>query len=315
MVLFSLTHNPWIGAVLGMGIGLCGVWINISANTLLQRIVPDRARGRIFGIVDLANMSGMVLATSLLGIVHIPHLDLGIGWILRGFGAVLLIAGLLLWRHHHRRGGLPFTAAFLRGFNEVVCRLWYRLRRVGPCTVPLHGPCIIAANHTCGADPCFLAASSPNRLFGYMIAVEYCDLPIIGWMIRFLGCIRVRRDGHDLAATRQALRQLQSDQALGIFVQGRIPGPEGVGVPQEGAAVLAMRSGASVIPVHISGVKYQKSISRVFFKRHRVRVCYGPPVNLSDLSNPRDREQVAAATSRIWEAIQALGPEDGMVYI
>ena len=52
-----------------------------------------------------------------------------------------------------------------------------------------------------------------------------------------------------------------------------------------------------------------------FFKRHRVRIRYGRPVDLSDFDDPKDREQISGATRRIWQAIQDLGPADGKVFI
>jgi 1-acyl-sn-glycerol-3-phosphate acyltransferase len=43
-----------------------------------------------------------------------------------------------------------------------------------------------------------------------MIAQEFYDKPIIRPFCELLGCIPVRRDGHDLSATRSALRAIQS---------------------------------------------------------------------------------------------------------
>ncbi|MCH8053737.1 MAG: MFS transporter [Planctomycetes bacterium] len=319
MLLFAATSQPWVGGVLGVAVGMFGVWIIISANTLIQRIVPDGYRGKVFGIIDLVNMAGMLLATGLLGdpfgILRWGNLDAHVGGVLSGLAVVMMVMGVMLWRHHHRRSPYSWMVGAVKSFNEVVCKFWYRLRRDGICTVPHEGGCIITANHTSGTDPCLLSAACHHRLCSWMVAREYYNLPLCRHLIQELECIPVRRDGRDIAATKQALRQLRAGKLLGIFIEGRIAGPDEEAQPRDGVAALALRSKATVIPAHISGVKYHDSVLLTFLLRHRVRIKYGPPVDLSEFTDPKDREQVHAATLKIWSAIQALAPEDGKVYL
>ena len=319
MLLFAATSQPWVGGVLGVAVGMFGVWIIISANTLIQRIVPDGYRGKVFGIIDLVNMAGMLLATGLLGdpfgILQWGNLDAHVGGVLSGLAVVLMVMGVMLWRHHHRRSPYSWMVGGVKSFNEVVCKFWYRLRREGICTVPREGGCIITANHISGTDPCLLSAACHHRLCSWMVAREYYNLPLCRHLIQELECIPVRRDGRDIAATKQALRQLRAGKLLGIFIEGRIAGPDQEAQPRDGVAALALRSKATVIPAHISGVKYHDSVLLTFLLRHRVRIKYGPLVDLSEFTDPKDREQVHAATQKIWSAIQALAPEDGKVYL
>ena len=317
--LFSLTRNPLLGGPLAVGVGLFGVWIVISANTLIQRIVPDHARGKVFGIIDLVNMSGMLLATGILGdpfgVLNFQTLDQRIGSLLMILAVVMLFMGLLVWRYHFRRSARPFVVALPNALNQVVCKFWYRLRRQGPSTVPRQGGCIITANHVSSADPCLLMAAAPGRLCGWMIAREYYDMPLLKHLNRELESIAVRRDGKDVSATKQALRQLRAGKALGIFVEGRVMVPGSERELRDGVALLALRSEAQVIPAHISGIRYKDTVLKTFLSRHRVRVRYGRPVDLSEFTDPRDRQQVQAATQKIWSAIQALAPPDGEVYL
>ena len=317
--LFSVTDHAWLGGVLGVGVGFFGVWIIISANTLIQRIVPNHARGKVFGIIDLVNMSGMLLATGILGdpfgIINWSDLDRRIALILGVLAMALMVMGVFVWRHHYRRSPDSFIVSFSRCLNGVFCKFWHRMHRDGVCTIPGQGGCIITANHTCAADPSFLVASSPRRVFGFMIAREFYDVPICRHLIRALECIPVRRDRNDIAATKAALRQLRAGKALGIFIEGRITGPDKQPELRDGVAALALRSGAQVVPTHISGVKFHESVIVTYFLRHRARVRYGQPVDLSEFTDPKDREQVRQATQKIWSAIQALAPQDGTVYL
>ncbi len=148
-----------------------------------------------------------------------------------------------------------------------------------------------------------------------MIAREYHEMPLLNRVTRALDSIPVRRDGKDVSATKQALRQLRAGKSLGIFVEGRIMVPGSERELRDGVAMLALRSKAQVIPAHISGVRYKNSVLATFLTRHRVRVRYGRPVDLSEFTDPRDRQQIQAATQKIWSAIQALAPPDGKVYI
>jgi 1-acyl-sn-glycerol-3-phosphate acyltransferase len=199
--------------------------------------------------------------------------------------------------------------AFFEKVNEFLCRFWYRWRRIGPCPVPRSGPVIIVANHTCPADPLMLCAGCTYRKISFLIAREYANFPVWRFFVRMIECIPVRRDGKDVAATRQALRRLRDGHALGIFIEGRITPPGHTPQLRDGAALLALRSGATVIPAHISGTIYHDGILASFLARHRVRIRFGAPVDLTDLAEKRDRGATAAATARIYARILALGSE------
>jgi 1-acyl-sn-glycerol-3-phosphate acyltransferase len=101
---------------------------------------------------------------------------------------------------------------------------------------------------------------------------------------------------------------------VGIFIQGRISPADQPAEPKDGVALLALRSGATVIPAHISGTEYRESILGGFLARHRVLVRFGAPVDLSefaDRSGRASRGRLAAATRRIAAAIDALAPQVG----
>jgi len=66
---------------------------------------------------------------------------------------------------------------------------------------------------------------------------------------------------------------------------------------ETGVALIALRSGKSVVPAYIDG-PYR------LFKR--TRVVLGKPVGLSDLGRKFDREALSQATARIEEAIWKL---------
>jgi len=302
------TDSLYFGAALAILLGACGSGVLISSSTLTQRIVPDYARGRVFGLSDWVSMAGLLSATGVLGLTPLPLgvLDAAVPWILLVMGVLLVVPGLwvLAWRQRRARFKPPY--AFWKNLLEFYCKWWFRLRREGPCSIPLHGPVIVAGNHTSPIDPLLMLAASPHRIFGFMIAQEYYRVPVFGTLIRMIGCIPTTRTGIDTAATRAALRHLQNGGALGIFPQGRIQlAGETLG-PKEGVALLALRSRATVVPVHISGVRYNDNVPITFLRRHHARLRYGKPIDLtpyfSQAPNREVRREVAELImQRIWE--------------
>jgi 1-acyl-sn-glycerol-3-phosphate acyltransferase len=290
-------------------IGFFGAGILVSVNALLQRIVPNYIRGRVFGVKDLATMGGLLLATGLLGIPQWPHIDRHIVWIMALTSTLLFSAGL--WTTYVRLGRSRFGRAimFWRNVNEFYCRIWPRVRREGICTVPLEGPVIVAANHHSTLDPFLLTATSPNRYVSFMIAREFAEIPGFSRLVQMIECVPVSRSRIDTASVRAALRHLASGRAVGIFPQGRVQHPDEPPELREGVGLLALRSGATVIPAYISNTRYSPSVIVPFLRRHRAVVRYGKPVDLSRWQGrEKDREAYREASEEILRAIFALRP-------
>lgn len=300
-----------IGAVGVILAGMFGVVVLVSFNALLQRIVADRYRGRVFGIRDLCCTASLLLATGLLGAPGWARLDDWVGWILAGVGFATLVAWFVNLRTRLKRSRFPWALAFCENANEFIAKFWWRVHRVGRCTVPLEGPVILTSNHTCSADPLFLHATSLHRPTSMMVAAEYTKNPLLWAIMSLVDSIPVRRGENDTGATKQAIRHLRAGKAMGIFIEGRtVPPGENV-QPMDGVAMLALRTGAQVIPAHISGVKYRRSVGRGLLARHNARVRYGPPVDLSEFQHGKvDRAAIRAATWKIYRAIQDLAPPD-----
>ncbi|RIK67324.1 MAG: hypothetical protein DCC65_07190 [Planctomycetota bacterium] len=310
----------WHQAVAGTGlllIGVFGAGIQVSVNALLQRITPDYIRGRIFGVHDLCTMSGLLLATGLLGIPNWPSIDRHIAWIAGLTSLALFLAGLWTTLLRLRRGRFGRAITFVRNVNEFYCRLWPRVRREGICTIPAEGPVIVAANHVSTLDPFLLSATSPNRYVSFMIAREFAEIPLFRRLVELVECVPVNRTGIDVASMKAALRHLERGRCLGIFPQGRIQFPGEEVEIREGVALMALRSGALVVPAYIHGVtqrafgdsKYGDFFSLVapFLRRHHARVRFGAPVDLSPWKGrERDKEAYREAAELIMTRILAL---------
>lgn len=312
---FGQTTLRALGAVGVIGAGMFGAGVMASFNALLQRIVPDRFRGRVFGVKDVCCMAALLTATGTLGLPEWTRLDRWVGYILIGVAVITFVAGAVTLSVRLGRGPLGRSMTFGENLNEFIAKFWWRMKRIGPSTIPREGPVIITANHRCPADPLFLHAAAPYRPISFIVAVEYTTFPITRFVLNMVECIPVRRNARDTAVTKQALRHLRAGKALGIFIEGGIVRPGTTPDPKDGVAMLALKTGAKVIPAYISGVVYRKHIVTGLLSRHRARVRFGQPVDLSEfMTHEGGRETIRAATRKIYAAIEALAPADETLF-
>lgn len=121
--------------------------------------------------------------------------------------------------------------------------------------IPSEGPVILAANHISNADAVILGAWLTKRLgrrIHWLGKKEMFDWPILGWVFRNGGVHPVDRGGADVDAFRTAERVLDEGHVLMIFPEGtRSPTGE-LQKPKDGLAMLALRSGAPIVPIGIA---------------------------------------------------------------
>jgi 1-acyl-sn-glycerol-3-phosphate acyltransferase len=175
--------------------------------------------------------------------------------------------------------------------------------------LPEQGPAILIANHTCAIDHMLLQAGS-RRVLGFLIAREFYDFWAFHPLCKKLGCIPVRRDGRDFAATREDLRALEEGRVVPVFPEGKIlpKSSRELGVGKQGAAFLALHARVPIIPAYICGTPETNTFVKSFLTPSRARVRYGVPIDLSDVAGgpPFSRETLAAVTERLMDAIGGL---------
>jgi 1-acyl-sn-glycerol-3-phosphate acyltransferase len=292
-------------------IGVFGAGIQVSVSAMLQRIVPNHMRGRVFGVHDLCTIGGLLLATGVLGIPEWKNIDRHIAWITALVSLMLLVVGIWTTMVRLNRGRWGKAVTFWVNVNEFYCRFWARTKRIGICTIPYDGPVIVAANHNSTLDPFVLNTGSPNRYISYLIAQEFARIPIFKWLVKAVDCVPVTRSGVDTASVKAALRHLQTEHCLGIFPQGRVQAPDEPIVVRDGVGMLALRSGATVVPAYISGIQYSPGVIGPLFRRQNARVRYGKPVDLSAWKGrEKDREAYREVSEHIMRHILALRPPD-----
>jgi 1-acyl-sn-glycerol-3-phosphate acyltransferase len=152
-------------------------------------------------------------------------------------------------------------------FIHLVCR--YRVR--GRNFVPLKGPLIIVANHLSWVDPIILGLVLPRRIWFFSKA-EIFQWPIIGLLCTLTGQIPVHRGENDRAALEKGIAYLREGKALMIFPEGTIARQEQMIAAHAGAAMLAIRTGATVLPVAHYGTRRVLRSTRIWFPRVDIHI-------------------------------------------
>jgi 1-acyl-sn-glycerol-3-phosphate acyltransferase len=195
-----------------------------------------------------------------------------------------------------------------------VARLLWGTRVEGSERIPRDGPFILVANHNSNLDPVILGwavGNRTNRLIHFMAKSEMRGWPILGWLASQSGVFFVRRGEGDRAAQRFSLEALAAGRPIALHPEGTRSRDGRLKAGRSGAAFLAMRSGAPLLPAGIAGTH------RIFPGRSRIPhatrivIRIGEPLTLPHVPTGRiDRHAIAAGTEVIMAAIEALLPED-----
>jgi 1-acyl-sn-glycerol-3-phosphate acyltransferase len=201
--------------------------------------------------------------------------------------------------------------AFICG---LLARIFFRAQVQGVEHVPRTGAFILVANHCSNLDPPILGWATGHkvgRVIHFMAKMEMRRWPLAGWLAQNSGVIFVRRGEADRAAQKAALDALADGRPIALFPEGTRSRDGHLKEGRGGAAFLAMRSGAPVLPVGIAGTHRIFPGRSRFPHASRVVIRIGAPVTLPRVSDGRlDRDALAAGTERIMAAIEAMLPED-----
>ena len=183
-----------------------------------------------------------------------------------------------------------------------------RLEVTGQECVPPYGPLIVISNHLSYNDPPALFASLPRSL-SYLGKVELFSNPIKRTVMGWVGVFPLDRRSTGVDGMRTALSLLAQDRALVIFPEGRISLDKSLERAKGGAAYLAIKSQAPILPVGISGTERFPPWRMVFpFRRYRVNI--GPPFTPPVLEGRVGREAINGVADMMMNRIAVLLPEE-----
>ncbi len=140
--------------------------------------------------------------------------------------------------------------------GRIIVRGLTRVRLEGLDRVRgIDGPLIVAANHASNADgvlvSCWISPALDRRIY-WLGKQEALDWPLIGLGLHLNAVIGIRRGAADLEAFRAARDVLDAGHVLAVLPEGT-RSPTGALQPaKDGLAILAMRTGATILPVGLA---------------------------------------------------------------
>lgn len=193
-----------------------------------------------------------------------------------------------------------------RWIGKTFVRLPYRLRVHHLDRVPRSGPLVLVANHSSLLEAPLLFGILPRNVV-FLVKHELFRGPL-GWFLRRIGQIPVRRGEPDRTPLLAAVRVLRADGLVGVFPEGT-RGDGEVSNAQHGAAWLARTSGARLLPVACRGTNRPAGRGRRLLPR--VDVLFGEPVTLPVA---KGRAGLTAATEQVRNELVGLIAElDGLI--
>ncbi|MCA1189753.1 MULTISPECIES: 1-acyl-sn-glycerol-3-phosphate acyltransferase [Saccharopolyspora] len=209
-------------------------------------------------------------------------------------------------------GDLPEGASrrmhrFGRWIGRTFVRLPYRTHVHHLDRVPRTGPLVLVANHSSLIDGPLLFGMLPREAV-FLVKHEMFKGPL-GWFLRRIGQIPVRRGEPDRTPLLAAVRVLRAGGLVAVFPEGTRSGGGDVANAEHGAAWLARTSGARMLPVACRGTRRPEGRGRRLLPR--VDVLFGEPVTLPVA---KGRAGLTAATEQVRDELVGLIAElDGLI--
>ena len=181
----------------------------------------------------------------------------------------------------------PFFWLFYRPRVKNLGRLFFR------------GRGILISNHFSLGDPIRLAMVAPRPVH-FMAKQELFDTPLKHFLLSMMLAFPVYRKQADMLSLKQAMTVLEHNHIFGIFPEGRRSLTGELDSFEKGAAFLALRCNAPIIPVYVDPY---------FKKRRRLRMIVGEPIDAKQVSETYAGRGVDAVTEAIRDAMQELKNE------
>ncbi|MEA5059300.1 1-acyl-sn-glycerol-3-phosphate acyltransferase [bioreactor metagenome] len=169
--------------------------------------------------------------------------------------------------------------------------LFWRPRVINRKGLDIKGPAIFVANHISMCDPLLIALLS-GRFIHFMAKKELFEKPLGRWFFKALFAFPIKRKTADLASLRNAMQLLKDGKVFGIFPEGKRSITFELDEMEEGAAFLALRSGAPLLPIYIHASSY---------RTQRPKLIVGEPLYASDVVEGLPRSAHMAALTAAME--------------
>ncbi len=194
---------------------------------------------------------------------------------------------------------------FVRVVVAALCRVLFRVRVAGADRVPREGACVLAPSHRSLMDIFVLSVVTRRRL-RFMAKVELFRIPVLGRLIRALGAFPVDRSAADRAALRAGAEVLADGEVLVVYPEGTRQNGPTITELRHGAAYLALRARAPIVPIGIGGSEEILPGGSWVPSFSRVAIVVGEPIPGRSATGPVKRSETTETSARLRVELQAV---------
>jgi 1-acyl-sn-glycerol-3-phosphate acyltransferase len=197
----------------------------------------------------------------------------------------------------------------LRTVGRFLVRCIARIQILNPERLPATGACIVVTNHL-GRLDAILAIMLANREdLVVFIAEKYQRSAIWRYAVRKLDAVWLNRFEADFHAMRTVLKRLQQGEMLGMAPEGTRSQSGALAEGKPGAAYLAIKANAPLIPVAITGTEDRVVLARLRrLRRADITIRVGEPFSLPPRGRQDRDAHLQQCTDEIMCQIAALLP-------
>lgn len=164
----------------------------------------------------------------------------------------------------------------------------FRVKKVGEKNIKEDESYILCGNHKSYWDPTLIVGFTKRKVC-FMAKEELFKSTFLRWLANIFDIFPVKRGSQDIEAIKNSLKVLKNGDILGIFPEGTRNGLAKQQKVKNGAAYLAARTGAKVIPVGIQGT---------FKPFTKVILNYGEPLDFSEYKTNKPEKEVLEKISQ-----------------
>jgi 1-acyl-sn-glycerol-3-phosphate acyltransferase len=170
----------------------------------------------------------------------------------------------------------------LSWLSRVLVRLFTDVTVTGRDNIPARGPLLVVSNHLGDADGIIGLGLTPVPV-EIVAKIELHSLPIFGALLQAYGVIWIHRGQADRRAIRVVLEALAEGRIVAVAPEGRESLTGGLEEGTAGAAYLAYRAKAPILPVTFTGTRNTEVYANLKrLRRTRITVTIGPVFTLQD---------------------------------
>jgi acyl-[acyl-carrier-protein]-phospholipid O-acyltransferase/long-chain-fatty-acid--[acyl-carrier-protein] ligase len=272
------------------GLAIAGGLFIVPVFTAIQVWAGADRRARVIAAVNVLNAAYMVAGAIILAVLQKMHFDTPVLFGLIGAANIAIAVAI----------GMTMPASWLHDFLSIMFRAFYRLEVTGLENIAKAGNnAIIALNHVSFLDAPLATSILPKRpVFAIDVTMSQ------NWWIQpFLKFVRTMAlDPLKPFSLRAIIQAVRAGEMLVIFPEGRITVTGSLMKVYDGAALIADKSEAMVVPVRIEGPETtifsrlkRSQIRRRLFPKIKVTILEPVQLKLDPELKGRKRRQAAGS--------------------